>query len=217
MLIKWYGQACFYIETENGIKILTDPYEGSLGYRLPAENADIITVSHNHFDHSATDTVTGNPQIFDSVGKFNCKEVQLKVIKTWHDKVNGKKRGPNRVVKIMADNINFVHMGDIGHKLDRKQVHAVCPCDICAVPVGGYYTVDAVTAFKIVKQLKPKLVIPMHYFTPKNRLELEGAGNFTKRFMEVKKKKVWSGSRKDLPRHTAACQLTAHGELDLER
>ncbi|MGM0441334.1 MAG: MBL fold metallo-hydrolase [Elusimicrobiota bacterium] len=213
MKIKWYGQSCFVIDTVNNYRILTDPYDKSLGYRLPPETPDIVTVSHSHFDHKATESVKGDFKILDFTKEVKMGGVRIKGIKTWHDKVRGKRRGPNRVFKITADNIDFVHLGDIGHKLSREQVRLIRPCDICAVPVGGHFTVGADGAYKIVKQLKPNLVFPMHYSTPKNKLELEGPDDFIKKFIEVRKGKIWEGNRSDISEGMVLYRLLAHGEL----
>jgi L-ascorbate metabolism protein UlaG (beta-lactamase superfamily) len=200
------------LETVDGIRIMCDPYDESFGYSIPNDNVDIVTVSHNHFDHNAVSIVKGEPLVIRDKGEYEYEGIKIKGIHTWHDPVGGNKRGENIVFKFCMDNINFIHMGDIGHVLTDGQINDLKPCDILAVPVGGIYTVNTNEAREIVKQLNPQIVIPIHYHTPSGTGELNTADEFLKEFMEVKREKIWEGIRTDIPRETVACVLFAHGE-----
>jgi L-ascorbate metabolism protein UlaG (beta-lactamase superfamily) len=213
MKIKWYGQACMVLETFGGTKIMCDPYDESYGYELPKEEVDILTVSHmQHCDHNAVEIVRGNPKIINETGEYEEKGLKIKGIHTWHDSEFGSKRGDNIVYRFEVDNIFFVHMGDIGHILTDDQVKEITPCDILAVPVGGTYTVDADEAYEIVKQLNPQVVIPIHYHTPSNRIGLDTAEHFLEKFLEIKREKIWEGSRVNITNFQTAYALYAHGE-----
>lgn len=214
MKIQWFGQSCIIIESVNGTKILCDPYDDSVGYRLPEIDADIVTVSHNHFDHSAVDIVSGNPYVIKETGEFEHLGIKIKGIATFHDDKGGAKRGPNIAFKFEIDNINFLHLGDIGHVLSDEQVKEMRPCDILAVPVGGVYTVDGSGAFKIARQLNPGIVIPVHYDTPSNKVRLNTAADFESRFPEIRRVKLWKGLRKDLPERVVVYSLMAMGEVN---
>jgi L-ascorbate metabolism protein UlaG (beta-lactamase superfamily) len=61
--------------------------------------------------------------------------------------------------------LNFCHLGDLGHLLDEKTAKGLQPVDILFVPVGGVFTIDAAQAWKVIRSLEPKVVIPMHYKT----------------------------------------------------
>lgn len=198
MKIKWYGQACMILESISGRKIMCDPYDESVGYRLSNEDVDIVTVSHDHFDHSAADMVKGEPVVIKKADGFNEK--------------GGAERGDNIVFKFEIDNINFVHMGDIGHVLTDEQVKEIRPCDILAVPVGGVYTVDESGAKEIVNQLNPQIIIPIHYHTPSNKIGLNPVDGFLKNYTEVRREKFWEGTRTDIPERAEVWVLMAHGE-----
>lgn len=216
MKIKWYGQACMLIETSEDIKILTDPYDESLGYKLPDDEVDIVTISHDHFDHNAYVKIKGSPIVIREEGEFRERGIKIKGIHTWHDNKEGRLRGDNIAYKFEIDNINFVHLGDLGHLLSDEQVKELRPCDILAVPVGGVFTINAKAARDIVDQLNPQVVIPMHYATPSNKAGLDSEEEFIKEYLEVKRVKNWIGSRANIPRQTIIYVLLAHGETAVQ-
>ncbi len=212
MLIKWYGQSCVVLESLSGLKILCDPYDKSIGYSLPTEEVDIITVSHNHFDHNAVGFVKGSPKVIRKTGEYYEDRININGIHTWHDSEMGRLRGNNISYRIEMDNISFVHLGDLGHVLEIHQVNALMPCDILFIPVGGIYTLDVDSAYEVVKQLKPQIVIPIHYHTPSNKTGIDSADNFIDKFLEVRNMKTVQVNRKNIPRHIAVYFLMAQGE-----
>ena len=67
--IQWLGHACFLITSSDGTRVLTDPFDESVGYPVPAVEADVVLVSHSHFDHSSVSVVKGRPKAIKTVGK----------------------------------------------------------------------------------------------------------------------------------------------------
>lgn len=165
MKIKWFGHSCFMITSKEGKKIIVDPYVNMLGYKLPELEADIVTTSHEHKDHNNIDAVKGNFVHINGLGVFSEHGIELKGIDTFHDKVSGTKKGKNTIFNIKVDDINICHCGDLGHILDANQVDQIGDVDVLLIPVGGGYTIDAADAVEVVKQLKPKVIVPMHYRT----------------------------------------------------
>ncbi len=163
--IKWFGHACFLISSPSGVKILTDPFDETVGYRLPDTYADIVTSSHDHFDHNNVSVARGNPQILKAQGEYKDDKVSISSVETWHDTEQGAKRGKNQVFIIQVDGVRIVHMGDIGHDPTPSQLEAIGEADVLLVPCGGRYTIDAAGAIRLVSAIKPKVVIPMHYKT----------------------------------------------------
>ncbi len=79
------------------------------------------------------------------------------------------------------DDINIVHLGDLGHILDDKQLAKLTGTDILFIPVGGKYTLDYKEAVNVVSQLEPRIVIPMHYKMKEGGLEdVDGVDKFIK-------------------------------------
>lgn len=165
MKIKWYGQACFKITTENGTGIIMDPYHDMLGYKLPLLTAEIVTTSHDHKDHNNADAIGGEVKHIKETGEFFEAGIAIKGIETFHDKLSGAQKGKNTVYCFSIDGLKVCHLGDLGHLLTPQQLKEIGRVDILFLPVGGTYTLDAADAAEVMKQLKPKIVIPMHYRT----------------------------------------------------
>lgn len=172
---KWFGQACFLIETSEKTQIIADPLEMGK-YRIPKEiKPDIVTVSHEHFDHNKVDAVSGNPVILrglTSGGKEfskidrKIKDVRIYTVASYHDQSQGGQRGLNAIFVYEFDGIRVAHLGDLGHTLSDEQVETIGKIDVLMIPVGGKYTVYGEDANKIIVMLKPKMVVlPMHFKT----------------------------------------------------
>ncbi len=180
MNIKYLGHAAFVITSDTGIRIITDPYETGpdLTYGEITESADIVTVSHDHFDHSNVAAVKGSPEIVRRTGRSTVKGIEFRGIATYHDEAEGRLRGNNTIFCFEVDGIRVCHLGDLGHLLDDKQVAEIGSVDIVFIPVGGYYTIDAKAATEVCNQLKPKVIIPMHYKTEKGIPNIVGVDGF---------------------------------------
>lgn len=180
MKIKWLGHAAFLITTNSGTRIITDPYEtnDALKYGRIKESADIVTVSHEHTDHNNVAAVQGNPQVVRKTTE--AKGIKFKGIPTYHDDAGGSKRGNNTIFCFEVDGVNVGHMGDLGHLLSNTQAAELGKIDILLIPVGGFFTIDAKAATRVCDQLKPRVIIPMHYKTSKLDFPIAGVDEFLK-------------------------------------
>lgn len=178
MKIKWLGHACFLITSNSGIRILTDPFDHTVGYALPSVEADIVTTSHNHFDHNHVSVVKGGFVHIDKPDRYMEKGIEIIGVSTFHDESRGAKRGLNVVFKFDVDGVKVCHCGDLGHTLEPEHVKQIGEVDVLLVPVGGTYTVDARGAFEAVKQLNPSITIPMHFKTPAMNFPIAGVDSF---------------------------------------
>jgi L-ascorbate metabolism protein UlaG (beta-lactamase superfamily) len=188
MKIKYLGHAAFAITSDRGVKIITDPYGTSpdLTYREITESADIVTVSHDHHDHCNVAAVGGNPQVLRRAETATAKGIKFKGVISYHDDERGRLRGGNIIFCFEVDRVRLCHLGDLGHLLDSKQKAEIGRVDILFIPVGGYYTIDAKTATEVCDQLKPKLIIPMHYRTDKGLPNIAGVEDFLRGKDKVK-------------------------------
>ena len=177
MKIKWLGHASFKITTKNNTSLITDPYSNDIGLNFPNEFADIITMSHSHFDHNAVNAVLGNPVIMEE-GVHNYKDITTRTIRSSHDEFSGKHRGANNIFLISADDMNLCHMGDIGEPFSAKLCDQLLPVDILFIPIGGVYTIDYSEAKKYIEYIKPKIVIPMHYKTKNLQIQIQSIDSF---------------------------------------
>ena len=180
MKITKFGHCCLLIE-EKGIRILTDPGMFSIRYQNNVRDIDIILITHDHQDHNNIKAVKGEPFVIEGPGEYEVKGVFVKGIDSFHDDVDGKDRGKNTIYTIETENIRFCHLGDFGQKqLTDDQLEKIGPVDILMIPVGGVYTIDASQAQKIVGQVDPKIVIPMHFELPKLTVKLDSVEKFLK-------------------------------------
>ncbi len=181
MKIRYLGHSCFEITTNAGIKIITDPYTG-VGYELPQGlRADIVTVSHGHYDHNYTQGVRADI-IVDTLAGYAAEGITITGIDSYHDEKQGALRGQNIIFKICADGVALCHMGDIGEEYSSKFMEKIGEVDVLLLPVGGTYTVDAEGAAGYVEGLLPSTVIPMHYRTQDSSLDIDDCTPFFKIF-----------------------------------
>lgn len=183
--ITWAGQSCFHISTsiskDVSADIVIDPFDEKIGLKLPSLNADVLLLSQNHHDHNHQKGVKGDPFVIDGPGEYEVKGVFVQGISSFRDDVQGKERGLNTIYTIEVENIRFCHMGEFGQKqLTDEQLEAIGRCDILMIPVGGKYTINGAEALKIIGQIEPKIVIPMHYALPKLNVDIDGVEDFLK-------------------------------------
>ena len=184
MKIKFLGHAAFLIESGSGVKIITDPYkpgcfDGGIQYQPITEEANIVTISHEHDDHNCTD-IQGEPVFVRGAVKKNVKGIDIAGMDVFHDESGGSERGTNTIFKMTIDGMNIVHLGDLGHALSEEDSKKIGKVDVVFIPVGGYVTTDAAIAEETVAKLNPRIVIPMHYKTEKCAFPIASIGDYTK-------------------------------------
>lgn len=189
MTLTWYGHSCFKIVGNAGqITIITDPFDKSAGLTPPRGNADIITVSHNHFDHNNVKAINGDPFVVDGPGEYEIKGVKIVGCQSFHDDKQGKERGTNTIYLLEVDKIRLCHLGDFGQdSLTDSQLEAIGETDILLAPVGGETTIDAEKAVKIAEKIEPFIIIPMHFHLPNLKFKLAKVDDFLKE-MGIEKK-----------------------------
>jgi len=182
MIITWCGHSCFKIQNKlnDGVTVTTDPFDKKLGIKPPSFESDIVTVSHDHYDHNNIKALRGKPFVIDTAGEYDVRGVSVYGVESYHDKKKGEDRGPNVIYKINMDDITIAHLGDLAHELNEKQLETLVGIDILLVPVGGKYTLNAKEAVAVVNQIEPRIVIPMHYQTPGLKVEIDGVEKFVK-------------------------------------
>ncbi len=166
MNIKYLGHSSFFIKSKDA-KIVTDPYADSVGMKLPKQEADIVTISHDHGDHNNTAGLTLAPDalVVDWPGEYEENGVRIKGVASYHDDQKGELRGTNTLFRIETEGIRILHCGDLGHLPTETMLDQIGDIDILMIPVGGFYTIDAKQACQAISKFEPLVVIPMHYKT----------------------------------------------------
>lgn len=200
MEISWLGHACFQIKGSQKT-VICDPYSPELGYTLGKRTADIVTISHQHPGHSYVQGVDGDPRVVSGPGEYEIGGVLIIGAAAYHDGEKGAERGKNTVYVMHIDDISVCHLGDLGHKLTAGQLEEIGEVDVLFLPVGGVSTIDAPAAAEVMRQLEPRVVLPMHYQTPALNRTLEPVERFFKEMSvsQVEPQPKLSVSRSSLP------------------
>jgi len=178
MKLKWLGHSCFLITSSSGVRILTDPFDSTVGYKVPEVEADIVTTSHDHFDHNYVKAVKGRYVHIKTAGQHDVKGIHITGLETFHDEAGGRRRGSNVVFTYLVDGMKICHLGDLGHMLTDKQIKQIGKVDVLLLPVGGTFTIDYRQATELADKIDAKLTIPMHYKTPVMNFNIDGVDKF---------------------------------------
>jgi L-ascorbate metabolism protein UlaG (beta-lactamase superfamily) len=189
MEIIWHGHSFFEISTK-GVKITTDPFDKKIGLPVKKVKADILLISHNHYDHNNKEAISGEYFLIEGPGEYEVKGIYIEGIDSFHDEKEGRERGRNTIYKIELENFKICHFGDFGQKeLTQEQKEKLENVEILMLPVGGIYTIGPKEAFEIVQEIEPKIVIPMHYSLPNLKIKLGKVDEFLK-LMGIRSPKV---------------------------
>ena len=175
---SWLGHSTFLLENEAGRRLVTDPVDEQSGVVLPHVTADVITVSHRHHDHCATERIGGEPVVKETCTEEQIAGFTIRGYFSYHDGARGRLRGNNTIFSIEADGERYVHCGDLGHMPDDDTIRALSGCDVLLIPVGGVYTIDGRTAWELTRRIAPKIVVPMHFGTSDLTFRLDPVDRF---------------------------------------
>jgi len=194
----------FLLEDDSGIRVVTDPFAEGVGYRLPRVEAEVVLVSHDHFDHGNAAIVGGNPRVVREPGTRQVDGLSVEGFPTFHDPKGGAERGKNIIFRWRMKDITFLHLGDLGHALDEGLAGELKGPDVLFVPVGGTFTIDDAQAAEVVRTLAPRIAIPMHFRNSACNFPILTEEPFLARFQQVERvgKNPVYLSREDLPEPT---------------
>jgi L-ascorbate metabolism protein UlaG (beta-lactamase superfamily) len=184
--ITWAGQSCFQINISNSkdhsANIVIDPFNENGGLKVLKTSADIVMITHDHPDHNCVKYIKGEYFLVSGPGEYEVKGVFIKGIPAFHDDLQGKEKGKITIYAFEAEGIKFCHLSDLGQsQLTNEQLEEIGSVDVLMVPVGGGgFTVDGQAASKIISQIEPKIVIPMHYHLPGLKMKLDDTSKFLK-------------------------------------
>lgn len=192
-VVRWLGHAFFQIISASGKVIVIDPWiEGNPSCPVTVQDvdrADIVAVTHNHFDHvgqaveliaqTGATLVTmvettealkaaGVPAercLFGGIGmniggQVNLDGVCITMTQAFHSSASG---NPTGFVIQLEDGVTLYHSGDTGIFADMGLIGELYPLDVALLPIGDVFTMGVKQAAKAVSLLQPKVVIPMHF------------------------------------------------------
>lgn len=163
MDISYLGHSSFKIRTKNAT-VVTDPYSLEMGgVKFPRTEADIVTISHPHKDHSFLEGIVGQPFIVAQPGEYEVKGISFFGYPSLHGGKTEATKILNTIFLIEADGLTICHLGDLGGTPSTKIMEEIIGTDVLMVPVGGINTLGPKEAVEIVNQIEPRIVLPMHF------------------------------------------------------
>jgi L-ascorbate metabolism protein UlaG (beta-lactamase superfamily) len=176
MEITWYGRACFRLRGREAT-VVADPCPPSTGFVAGKHDVDLLTISHDHFDHAYTRSISAGLTL-TRPGEYEFRNLLVTGVRTFHDGERGAQRGENVVFAVEIDGVHVCHLGDLGHLLTEEQLAELGPIDVLLVPAGGLFTISPAEAAEVVAQVSPRIVIPMHYQVDGGSTDLLGPEKF---------------------------------------
>lgn len=205
MELVYLGHASFLLRHKN-VRLVTDPFGEAVGFAQAKVEAEVVTISHSHFDHNDLSRVEGNPVVFRGPGEYEVKGLSLTGLASWHDDQAGKERGSNTIFLIDIDEMRLAHLGDLGHNLTEQQLEAMDGVEVLLVPVGGTFTLGPAEAAALVRKISPSIVVPMHYKTKRHSqkfAQLLGVEEFISQMqLQPQYEKKLSLTKSELPEET---------------
>jgi L-ascorbate metabolism protein UlaG (beta-lactamase superfamily) len=176
MQVEWYGQSAFRL-THGATTVFIDPFDdlGPMAQRglrwdypaIDGVEADLLLVTHEHFDHNGVGAIAGDPPTLRSTaGRLESPIGEVLAVASEHDAVAGTERGPNTLFAFTLGGRRVAHLGDLGQSdLRAEQAQVLGDVDLLFVPIGGGPTIGAEQAAAIAGRLSARIVVPMHYRT----------------------------------------------------
>ena len=191
MKLKWYGHASFQITSDEGLRIVTDPYTPETAGYMPVTNeADIVLISSgNDTFHCRADLIPGSPVVVNALelaqngGERRVHDVTIGAIHAM-EALNHRHHNPdqNAMYRFTVDGISIGHMGDMGNPLSQEQLDYFKNVDVLLALTGGHPTIELDDLKTFIDYAQPKLVVPMHFqtlrFKPRNELWIESFLNY---------------------------------------
>ena len=186
MKLKYYGHACFTLRFASGTALAIDPFDESVTYAPCDESCDAALLSHDHFDHNHIQSLRGDFITIREAGSYEVRGVHITAVSSFHDKQGGALRGRNLIFRIEGEGLTIVHLGDLGHMPDDKQLRAISGADVLLLPIGGTYTIDTPEAEELIRLAQPKHAVAMHFRTPDYDFNTSTCEAFTRDMQAVR-------------------------------
>ena len=127
LTLRWFGHAFFLVTSSDGVRVAMDPF-GDIGYSVPEVAANVVTVSHEHGDHSVAERLAGPTAILRGLKpggvdwnpiSYDMKDMRITALPVYHDDVEGRKLGLNTIFIVETGGLRLAHLSDIGHTLSE--------------------------------------------------------------------------------------------------
>lgn len=206
MVITYYGLSCFKIQSGD-VVLAIDPFSKESGLVPPRFEAHAVLSTHDHENHNNIEALASKSEDgafkITGPGEYEFKGIVVRGIASYHDAKEGKSKGRNTIYVIEWEGMKIVHLGDYGEKELRSDVQeSLGTPDIMFIPVGGESggTIDAEAAAKLLNNVEPRIIIPMHYKIAGLKDKLDTVEAFMKEMGEkAEPEDKFTIKKKDLP------------------
>jgi L-ascorbate metabolism protein UlaG (beta-lactamase superfamily) len=168
--LTFIGHSTFLIESPGGLNIATD-YAGYAGGVVP----DVVTMNRAHRSHYTDYPEPGIDFVlrgWNSEGGPAKHDLQVKDVRIRNVTTDirggyiGRVPDGNSIFIFELSGLCIGHLGHLHHELTPEHIGWIGRLDVVLVPVDGAYTMAQANMINVLKDLKARLVIPMHYFGP---------------------------------------------------
>ncbi|MCL6638967.1 MAG: metal-dependent hydrolase [Firmicutes bacterium] len=206
--VKWLGHAACQITTAGGKVVLIDPWiTGNPGCPVSRDDirrADLILVTHDHFDHVGQDipdlvkatgaTVIAQPELARTLqeagvaaeniifgmgmnigGQVEAAGIKVTMTQALHSCTAG---DPAGFIVILEDGTTIYHAGDTGIFAGMELLGKIYNIDLALLPIGSVFVMDPLQAAFSLTLLRPRKVVPIHYAT--FPILVQSAGEFVR-------------------------------------
>jgi len=169
-VITFVGHSSYQIDTPQGVRAITD-YNGVNGF---GRHPDIVTMNNAHSTHftdepeeGITHVLKGWPTEGESEDRH---DVTLKDMRVWNVPTNaldwsgGVRINGNSIFIYAIGDLCIAHLGHLHHRLTPEHLEALGRIDVLMVPIDGSFTMGVPFMADVVKQIDPRIVLPMHYW-----------------------------------------------------
>ena len=176
MKITWYGQAAFGIESRDGLRIVTDPYDpATSGFQPFPDPADVVIMSSDNDSFHCNEhlvpkkdgaTVINALTVAQSGGEIVSHGITFRAIEAMeHLQHHMHDPDQNGMYRFSVDGIEIGHMGDMGNPFSDEQIAFFEGVNVLLSHAGGFPVISLEELKRIVGLVRPQVVIPMHFRT----------------------------------------------------
>ncbi|MGQ9371005.1 MBL fold metallo-hydrolase [Azospirillum sp. ST 5-10] len=166
--LTFLGHASFLLETPGGVSAVTD-YNGRFP---PPSTPTVATMNNAHGTHY---TVMPDPGIahllrgWEDGGmaqhNVEVKDLRVRNVPTNVRDLGGTRVAGNSIFVFETAGLCFAHVGHLHHDLTDLHLGELGLIDVLMVPVDGAFTASHATIRRVIDQIRPAVVVPMHWFS----------------------------------------------------
>ena len=166
--VRWFGHSSFAMRSGTGTRVVADPNFDV----TPGIAADAVTVSNDHYTHNNTEAVGGNPLVLRGITldqrwqPVRKKVKDIVVVNLPSARNYDFTRIANSIFVFEMGSLCIAHLGNIGHLLTEKQQKFLRRVDVMMIPIDARNNLGFGDLVKVIEQVKPPIVLPMHYDDP---------------------------------------------------